>query len=517
MLRVKCIIVFFLFLIPSASYSASLIYPDYLLKYECKNLNQAEFKPELERNWRLNTSQSNQQLIPGNQGGAIILWEEEELSNENEGLPRAYIQSIDSTGKRLWGNAGINLTNSVFSQQGSRIIVDGKGGTYVAWYEEQYEDKCGNAHDGYPQLRVQHINSSGHKLWGNKGIHIKSSIGYGNQLAMVTDGDGGFIIAYANTQQTTLQRFNSRGKSLWEKGARIETKNGRISGLWLSANKNSDTTIAWSVYAGRYNHILMQRVSKNGSLVWEKPVKIGGGKYSWQAFLAPTIEKGTYIAFVSSKNVVLKNIDRSGKVLWSREFPGDSIADVIADGEDGVAVLWSTGVEYGRAYYLQRFTAKGQELWDEALNVGNSNYSGSAGVISVEEKNLFVAWNAFNSEDISTGPHDQSTFIQRISSSGKLLWKQPVLLNETKTFYPADISFVSISKEEGIATWLNIGQFSKNNPGGYGSGIDEEPYLYDIYIQKIGKSGDRLWKKNGIPITRKAKPYEYKTKGVGDK
>ena len=132
--------------------------------------------------------------------------------------------------------------------------------------------------------------------------------------------------------------------------------------------------------------------------------------------------------------------------------------------------------------------------------IANSESTGSAGVVSIEGQNA-VAWNAFSRELDPDGSYEQSTFMQLISSGGKPVWKQPALLDKTRIQHPDKIKFVSIGNGEGIVAWSNASQFIKNNPGKSGQDIDDEPYQYDIHIQKIDKSGNRAWKSNGIPVT----------------
>ena len=74
-----CYLLLLLTFLPSTSFSASLMYPGYLLKYKCGNIDKVILKPEHELKWRMNTAQGNPKMVPNRYGGTIIMWEEGEI------------------------------------------------------------------------------------------------------------------------------------------------------------------------------------------------------------------------------------------------------------------------------------------------------------------------------------------------------------------------------------------------------------------------------------------------------
>lgn len=91
-------------------------------------------------------------LIPDGVGGAILSYEylayggRAGLDEDIKG------QRIDSTGRKLWGDAGVYISSADSSQQEPSLIADGQGGAVVVW-----TDYRNVSTHGYPPMRLREI------------------------------------------------------------------------------------------------------------------------------------------------------------------------------------------------------------------------------------------------------------------------------------------------------------------------------------------------------------------------
>ncbi|MHC1630600.1 MAG: hypothetical protein ACXQTG_06610, partial [Methanoculleaceae archaeon] len=242
-------------------------------------------------------------------------------------------------------------------------------------------------------------------------------------------------------------------------------------------------------------------------------------------------------------DIYIQRMARSGHALWTIDGIAVCIADgdqtaptVVADGEDGVIVIWQderTGSN-GIDLYAQRFDLDGNQQWDiDGVLVtgalGDQTYpmavsDGSGGVI------------VFYSDDSGT---DDDYYMQRVRSSGDLAWDPSGLpaaagagdqmvsvLSDgrggaflsvfnippsgTATIYAqrVDSSGTQVWGVPGIPVWLESGYSSpaslaSDGKGGiflFWSDLREILNHRDIYAQRIDRDGAVLWVENGVSI-----------------
>ena len=133
---------------------------------------------------------------------ALVRW----LASSNEYY--IYVQRIDSSGNRLWGDEGVLVSKYAGRQTVPRIVSDGAGGAIVSWVAQDPGE--------FGQLYVQRIDSNGTAVWTTNGVSVEDSC---TQLifGMVTDNCGGADIYYTVDGKKYLyaQRINENGEFLW--------------------------------------------------------------------------------------------------------------------------------------------------------------------------------------------------------------------------------------------------------------------------------------------------------------
>ncbi len=124
-----------------------------------------------------------------------------------------YVQRINSNGMIQWGTDGIAICTAVKDQGDVEIISDGNGGAIIAWNDERNSTSI--------DIYTQKINSSGVVQWTNDGIAICTVIGSNYNPKLVNDGNGGAIITWMDNRITNnsgdiyAQYVNSTGVVQW--------------------------------------------------------------------------------------------------------------------------------------------------------------------------------------------------------------------------------------------------------------------------------------------------------------
>jgi len=166
-----------------------------------------------------NTMPYEPQMVSDDSGGAFILWKEH---------MSIYAQRIDTTGKSLWAQSGIEVWEGGGSPRSPYFSVENDccGGAIVVW---NYIEK-GKRSDQSPDLCAQRLDVSGRKLWSDNGILVTTtSQGYLTPALISPDGYGGAIFSWAagknmhNAGSSYVQRISAEGNPLWgEEGIRLD-------------------------------------------------------------------------------------------------------------------------------------------------------------------------------------------------------------------------------------------------------------------------------------------------------
>jgi hypothetical protein len=76
--------------------------------------------------------QSDANIAPSTDGGAIIAWEDARYGNED-----VYAQKIDSSGSALWEVSGIPVADVSDMQVNVQLVEDGEGGAIISWMDNR--------------------------------------------------------------------------------------------------------------------------------------------------------------------------------------------------------------------------------------------------------------------------------------------------------------------------------------------------------------------------------------------
>jgi hypothetical protein len=169
-------------------------------------------------------------------------------------ITRLRVQRIDSSGNFLWGAYGVRVSLSETNQYDEQIVTDGQGGCIVAW------------RDTLNEFKIQRINYNGIYQWGDSGL----SVTYAQEKPTLSFNKSiGLIIQYYNNEVFQAQRINILGQFLWGNGNRIPT-----GGKVIKTDDNGYSYFLGGNWLGYRNQELLftinlQKVDSVGLLSWD--------------------------------------------------------------------------------------------------------------------------------------------------------------------------------------------------------------------------------------------------------
>ncbi|MBN2411808.1 hypothetical protein JXQ31_08950 [candidate division KSB1 bacterium] len=109
-------------------------------------------------------------IIPDNMNGILIGYDDyygsEEDSNSFSSYSFPYLQRIDSTGYKLWGEMGVRISTDTLSHIVS-MCTDGEGGCYLIYNKRLYNETGLKF-----RFQLQHVNADGELKFGAEGIKL---------------------------------------------------------------------------------------------------------------------------------------------------------------------------------------------------------------------------------------------------------------------------------------------------------------------------------------------------------
>ncbi|MEO6455144.1 MAG: hypothetical protein ABIN97_13775, partial [Ginsengibacter sp.] len=139
-------------------------------------------------------------------GGYFVIWEDDRnVAVTNTDI---YAQKYDKTGKRLWADNGVPVSNGPYREQytlssnqdyrnRSVAATDSAGGFYIAYYDDSVTNYS------WYRMCVQHMKSNGNAVFGAAGFIAAQSVpNNGSTFSapfLIADGNKGFYLSYVQT------------------------------------------------------------------------------------------------------------------------------------------------------------------------------------------------------------------------------------------------------------------------------------------------------------------------------
>lgn len=133
-----------------------------------------------------------------------------------DGSPTSFVigtQRVNAAGLVQWGTAGIAVATSATAMAHVDLVTDGAGGWIVAW--EDYRDGVFT-----PALYAARVLSSGSPTWNTNGVRVIASGGFATFPLLVSDGAGGALVFWTGAISPNTA-YNIRGQRLGPGGQRM--------------------------------------------------------------------------------------------------------------------------------------------------------------------------------------------------------------------------------------------------------------------------------------------------------
>ena len=334
-----------------------------------------------------------------------------------------------------WADNGSAVCTYTGSQISPSLVSDGAGGAIIIWTESNL-------------LYAQRIISAGTTLWPNpRGGRVCSGVS-ANQLSPVicSNGQGGAIIAWQDSR-------NSTNDNIWIQNLDATTGNPQ----WGSTGK----VLCTAPYTQTPSDII-NNGSTGAIVVW---ADLRNGAVYKDIYAQRVNELGNPCWKINGIPICNASLDQTSACLCS-------------DGAGGAIICWADQRKGDWDIYAQRILSTGVLAWTPngtkiCTRSGEQNYpricsDGSGGAILV--------W-----PDGPAGAQD--IYAQRINSAGLTQWiaNGTVITNAPSTQYNPAITPDTLGGY--IIAWRDD---RKGNP--------------DIYAQRINSSGQSYWTVNGTSI-----------------
>lgn len=326
----------------------------------------------------------------------------------------------------------IPIVTQAGNQWNVRLTSDTRNGAFAVW-----QDRRSGSVD---KLYAQRISPSGNLLWSLAGVQIASTAGYQYYPQTTTDPLGNLYVVWQDNRSATdydvyIQKLSPGGVPLWTtNGVVISNAPGHQYFPQLCYDGKGGIIVAWQDKRDGNFDIFGQRFDANGVALWES----------------------------------------NGKKLCRNN--GDQVdPKIVLDGMGGALIVWSdyrSGTGFSDIY-AQRVLSNATLAWDSAgipvCQAGNTQWNlqfisdGSGGGIAV--------W-----QDRRIGAND-NIYAQRFDINAQMKWGADGMAVAPVTgiqYYP---QLASDGLGGAVITWQD------NRLG-----VD-----YDIYTQRINKTGQLLW------------------------
>jgi hypothetical protein len=413
----------------------------------------------------------------------------------NAGNNNIYAYRITPDGSFIWGDDGLELSNSTSFDVSPKVTITSSGNTVITWQADDV-------------VIMQKIAPDGTLLWGANGVTLSCANTYSWPQPLAIDNDEILLKffedsgpPYSPTRHVLMQRFNTDGNAIWA-GNTVVSNAGGIS-AWnqvfsIVSDENNGCFIAW--HDDRDNDMdassFIQHVNSDGTVEFTVngvELSIEGNRekfYPEIAFNPATNELYVYWFETDSDQnnygISGQKLDESGNRLWTDN--GNTIIDVsslyvlpfaVRQANDDVIILYDEGINAVDSYTkAMRLDADGNFVW-----TGNSVTMCSVASEKVHSEasqfgnyQIIAAW-----EDDRNGPKD--IYAQNITFEGLLGVSDLGILEGTVTEFgsgaPIEGATVSITGTGLSATTLANGTYSISDvlPGDYDITCEAPLYL----------------------------------------
>ena len=350
-----------------------------------------------------------------------------------------YAQRVSAAGVPLWTANGVVVTTAANDQTAPALVSDGAGGVIIAWADM----RGGVTRDLY----AQRLNAAGAPQWTANGVAVCTAANHQDAPTIASDGAGGAIVTWSDlrggaTYDIYAQRLNPAGAAQWA-----------ANGVAVCAAANSQVAPV---------------IATDGA---------GGAFVVWQD-LRGGVAQDLYAQHLSPAGAPQWTID--GLALCTAANSQITPA-IISDGAGGAIVAWTDNRNLNFDIFAQRMNAAGTMYWgvDGTPLCTTTATQQSAVLASDGAGGAIVAWGDFR----NSGSPD--IYAQRVDATGATRWGfdgYRVYGDIDDQNYP---SIVADGAGGAVIGWRDYRSIAG----------------YDVYAQHMTASGSPLWSIYGNAVS----------------
>jgi hypothetical protein len=330
--------------------------------------------------------QGSQQLASDGTGGAIITWQDNRNWMTGGDI---YAQRVDALGNVQWTADGKAICALAQNQRYAHILSDGTGGAFITWMDWR------SSGDGGPGIYVQRADSLGYMQWGANGVLVTTTPNWDDELAIASDDSSGAIITWADTRigpfDTSIyaQRVGPSGDMIWAtEGVPICTAVNSQSDPQIVSDGQGGAIIAWNDRRidGVHRDIYAQRVDPSGNVMWggDDVAICSATNNQSVGQLASDGAGGAIITWQDQRtegsglgDIYAQHVNEAGDAQWTADGKPICVAanvqlrpQIAADGSGGATIVWEDGRNWSgdpanRDIYAQHVDVSGSVMWAE--------------------------------------------------------------------------------------------------------------------------------------------------------
>lgn len=293
------------------------------------------------------------QAVPDAAGGTLVVW-----TQALETGRAVVVAQRFKNGQPMWGPQGVRVSRRPSFQTNVRVVHDNLSGAIVAWRDELNQSS---------ELRVQRLDGSGTRLWGEEGMPIFSPMGVSETPQMAALGGGDAVLSWvdyaAGIKKIVLERVGPGPIRQWNGTKDIVS--APLSSRWnpvLHADGEGGTWVAWSDFRNNQTwQVFVNHLHSEGHSVWPQGEVAIAPALGDQGMAAMTDDGlgGIWIVWVDNRGTSVslygQHVDSSGKRLEAET--GLKITSGLKDptkpyvvplGQGRAAVVWAVRSKIGQ-------------------------------------------------------------------------------------------------------------------------------------------------------------------------
>jgi hypothetical protein len=450
----------------------------------------SQWSADPSENTRVTNGGLLQQIITDGSGGAYVVYQDSPAL-----LRQVWVQSLDKFGYLRFPDNGIRLSSADRYQSPYYYLVSDSVGGIIVLFEERHLVGDPFDEITFDAIYAQRIDSSGTKLWGDTGIEISPFV-EGKRKAAISacsDGANGAFVFWGEDADNNgafelwVQRITAEGQFAWNTGTTVTNKfifdntsnpnpsvsDGVGNGIILYSD-SSDT---------KYD-TKMQKIKADGGFLWAEGMNIYPiGRQMESDNLSGAIIAGALREFdgMNVKYVVkAQRVDLTGKVLWAEEGVAvDSLDDrtnpeIAVNKNSELAFVWQQPVNDTLNVFLNRIEKAGNVVFPEELEVSKfKSRKVAPQIVSSTSSSDIVIWYDYRNENGGLFSPD-ALFAQKIDGNGTSLWEESDIKISTSKVQHRDFHVISDLAGGAIVCWYETG---------VGSG-------FGIFAQQVSRDGN---------------------------